>query len=47
MLQEKLNELLAEGVLSRAEDLDVPVEYVHPVFLVKKISWIQSCHVIW
>ena len=35
-LQEKLDELLAEGVLARAEDVDVPVEYVHPVFLVKK-----------
>lgn len=35
-LQEMLDELLAEGVLARAEDVDVPVEYVHPVFLVKK-----------
>ena len=37
-LQEKFDILLNEGVLSRAEDIDQPVEYVHPSFLVKKPS---------
>ena len=38
MLQRKLDELLEAGVLSRAEDIGVPIEYVHPVFLVKKAN---------
>ena len=37
-LQEKFDELLDAGVLARAEDVGVPVEYVHPSFLVKKSS---------
>ena len=36
LLQEKLDELVEAGVLARAEELGVPVEYVHPCFLVKK-----------
>ena len=36
LLQQKFDELLAEGVLSRAEDVDQPIEYVHPSFLIKK-----------
>ena len=35
-LQQKFDELHAAGVLARAEDIGVPVEYVHPSFLVKK-----------
>ena len=38
LLQSKLDDLLNAGVLSRAEDIGVPVEYVHPCFLVKKSS---------
>ena len=38
LLQEKFDYLLNEGVFSRAEDIDQPVEYVHPSFLVKKSS---------
>ena len=38
ILQAKFDYLLSEGVLSRAEDVDQPVEYVHPSFLVKKES---------
>ena len=38
LLQEKFDELLQEGVLARAEDIGVPVEYVHPSFLIKKQS---------
>ena len=37
-LQEKFDILLKEGVVSRAEDIDQPVEYVHPSFLIKKPS---------
>ena len=38
LLQEKFDYLVREGVLSRAEDVKQPVEYVHPSFLVKKAS---------
>ena len=38
LLQEKFDMLEAEGVLSRAEDVEQPVEFVHPSFLVKKAS---------
>ena len=37
-LQEKFDQLREEGVLSRAEEVKQPVEYVHPSFLVKKAS---------
>lgn len=37
-LQLKFDELLSEGVFARPEDVQVPVEYVHPSFLVKKKS---------
>lgn len=37
-LQERFDMLLKEGVMSRAEDINQPVEYVHPSFLVKKPS---------
>jgi hypothetical protein len=35
-LQDKMDELLAKGVLAKPEDIDVNVEYVSPSFLVKK-----------
>ena len=38
LLQAKFDQLLAEGVFSRAEEVKQPVEYVHPSFLVKKPS---------
>ena len=38
LLQSKFDYLLQEGVFSRAEDINQPVEYVHPSFLVKKPS---------
>ena len=38
ILQDKFDELLEAGVLVRAEDIGVPIEYVHPSFLVKKSS---------
>ena len=38
ILQQKFDYLLKEGVFARAEDLNIPVEYVHPSFLVKKPS---------
>ena len=38
LLQQKFDYLLQEGVLTRAEDINQPVEYVHPSFLVKKSS---------
>ena len=37
-LQLKFDELLKEGVLCRAEDIDVAIEYVHTSFLIKKSS---------
>ena len=36
ILQDKFEELRREGVFARAEDVGVPVEYVHPCFLIKK-----------
>ena len=36
ILQEKFEYLRKEGVLCRAEEVNQPVEYVHPSFLVKK-----------
>ena len=38
MLQRKFDDLLSEGVVSRPDDVNVCVEYVHPSFLVKKSS---------
>ena len=38
ILQGKFDRLLAEGVLARAEDVENPVEYVHPSLMVKKSS---------
>ena len=37
-LQEKFDELYTAGIIARAEEVGVPVEYVHPSFLVKKPS---------
>lgn len=37
-LQEKFDELYRGGVIARAEEVGVAVEYVHPSFLVKKPS---------
>ena len=37
-LQKMMDYLRDEGVLSRAEDVEQPVEYVHPSFLIKKQS---------
>ena len=38
LLQQKFDDLVADGVLARPEDVGVSVEYVHPSFLVKKSS---------
>ena len=38
ILQQKFDYLLKQGVFARAEDMNIPVEYVHPSFLIKKPS---------
>ena len=38
LLQSKFDELLSEGVFARAEEVNQPVEYVHPSFLIRKPS---------
>ena len=37
-LQQKFDELEALGVFKRPEDINIPVEYLNPSFLVKKPS---------